>query len=75
MKKCIRIAVAVASTGAWEARGNQGSNATTLRTEALDMLYESGRVDGPVGLVWVEAEIDIPEDATTNGNVGEMTVP
>jgi len=61
--KRIRIAVAIASDGMWSAAGwsdETGSNApdATLTDTAFDTIES---IEGPPRIVWVEAEVPVPE--------------
>jgi hypothetical protein len=65
----VRIAVAVDADGKWNASG-WGTEHTFANDTAMDIVIE-GVEDGEARY-WVEAELQIPEEKTVQGEVEEL---
>ena len=71
----IRIAVAVTSTGAWNAVSWGGDGSTSTVQDWRESAFEGLDAPGVEGFCWVEVEIPLPEDGVTvQGVAGELRV-
>ena len=62
MKTKIRVAVAIDATGDWNACGWGGPASTSKDSEKMGLAVDG--VDDGEARYWLEAEIDLPTDAT-----------
>jgi hypothetical protein len=62
MKTKVRVAIAVDSTGTWNACGWGGPDSKASDSEKMGLAVD-GVADGEARY-WLEAEVDLPTDAT-----------
>ena len=62
MKIKVRVAIAVDGTGAWNACGWGGPDSTAVDSEKMGLAVD-GVANGEARY-WLEAEVDLPTDAT-----------
>ena len=62
MKTKVRVALAIDATGAWNACGWGGPESTAQDSEKMGIAVD-GVKDGEARY-WIEAEVDLPTDAT-----------
>ena len=70
----VRIAVALDASGNWSAIGWSDKQAMAddkpVEKQAVeDLLKDGGYDEGPVGVVWVTANVPLPQEAEVHGEV------